>query len=283
MPHRVNVLLKMAAVLSIPFLFTACACKPQNPSFPVTFSQAGKAVDDMRAQPRQLSRPLVIIGGFGDPNVSPPLFKNFFQSICRDSQIITVSVGLCQSFHECRQKVIEEIDKALPTTDPDFTAEVDVVGASLGGLVARYVAAPSDDPAHPRRLKIARLFSISSPHTGARLAQLIAFTAYHRDLRPNSAFLERLAEHDGDATYELYPYVRLHDELVGANHADDGASGSNHRRANPGRHREAIAGRRTIHAVPGHAAPGSWGHLTARIFRQFRRCLFVAGATYKFV
>jgi len=219
MSQRLGVVSKMASVLSIPFLFTACAGRPQNPSFPITFSEAGKAVDEMRSEPRQLSRPLVIIGGFGDPNVSPPLFKNFFQTISRDTQIITVSVGFCQSFHECRQKVIEEIDKALPSTDPDFTAEVDVVGASLGGLVARYCAAPSDDPAHPRRIKIARLFSISSPHSGATLANLIAITAYHRDLRPNSAFLRRLAEQDADATYELFPYVRLHDELVGAKNA----------------------------------------------------------------
>jgi len=219
MPRRFVVLLSISSVLSIPFLFTACAARPQNPSFPVTFSQAGKAVDEMRADPQPLSRPLVIIGGFGDLNISPPLFKNFFQTISRDSKIITVSVGFCQSFHECRQKVIEEIDKALPSTDPNFTAEVDVVGASLGGLVARYSAAPSDDPAHPRRLKIARLFSISSPHSGATLANLIAITAYHRDLRPNSAFLQRLAEQDADATYELYPYVRVHDELVGAKYA----------------------------------------------------------------
>src|SRR5258706_13067524 len=104
MSQRLGVVLKMASVLSIPFLFTACAGRPQNPSFPVTFSQADKAVDEMRSEPRQLSRPLVIIGGFGDPNVSPPLFKSFFQSICHDSQIITVSVCFCQSFHECRQK-----------------------------------------------------------------------------------------------------------------------------------------------------------------------------------
>lgn len=219
MSPRFVVLLRMTSVLSIPFLFTACAARPQNPSFPVTFSQAGKAVDQMRSDPQPLSRPLVVIGGFGDLNISPPLFKNFFQTISRDSQIITVSVGLCQSFHECRHKVIEEIDKVLPTTDPDFTAEVDVVGASLGGLVARYCAAPSDDSEHPRRLKIARLFSISSPHNGATLANLIAITAYHRDLRPNSLFLQHLAEHDAEATYELYPYVRLHDELVGAKNA----------------------------------------------------------------
>ncbi|HEV8293232.1 MAG TPA: hypothetical protein VGP94_14955, partial [Tepidisphaeraceae bacterium] len=92
MSHRFAVILNMTGLLSIPFLFTACAATPANPSFPLNFSDAGKAVDQMRAEPQKLSRPLVIIGGFGDPNVSPPLFKSFFQTICRDSQIITVSV-----------------------------------------------------------------------------------------------------------------------------------------------------------------------------------------------
>src|SRR6266436_1349606 len=114
MPHRIHVLLKMTTILSLPFLFTACAAKPENPSFPLTFSDAAKAVDQMRADPRPLSRPLVIIGGFGDPNVSPPLFKNFFRGISQDTKIITVSICFCQSFNECRQKVIEAVDKACP-------------------------------------------------------------------------------------------------------------------------------------------------------------------------
>jgi hypothetical protein len=209
----------MSGILSLPFLFSACAGRPQNPSFAVSFAEAGRAVDQMRADRRALARPLVIIGGFGDANLSPPLFKGFFQSICRDSRIITVSIGFCQSFNDCRQKVIDSVDEACPTDDPNFTREVDVVGASLGGLVARFAAAPSDDPAHSRRLKIGRLFSISSPHRGATLADLVALTSYHRDMKPDSAFLKQLAQHDPEANYELYPYVRLRDEIVGAQHA----------------------------------------------------------------
>src|SRR4051812_11014358 len=64
MYHRRFILPKMAAAPPIPFLSTACAAKPQNPSFPVTFSQAETAIDQMRADPHPLSRPLVIIGGF---------------------------------------------------------------------------------------------------------------------------------------------------------------------------------------------------------------------------
>src|SRR4051794_20720524 len=97
MRRRIFVL-SIAMTLTFPLLFSACAAKPQNPSFPLNFSQASHALDEMRADRKPLQRPLVIIGGFMDPNISPPLFKSFFQSVTRDSQIITVAVGLCGSF-----------------------------------------------------------------------------------------------------------------------------------------------------------------------------------------
>src|SRR5678815_2455129 len=68
MPLRVGVTFNMTSILSIPFLLMACAAKPENPSFPISFSDAQKAVNEMRADPRPLARPLVIVGGFGDPN-----------------------------------------------------------------------------------------------------------------------------------------------------------------------------------------------------------------------
>src|SRR3954471_9133351 len=217
-------ILPRTPVLVVPLLALASlACSnapaPTNPSFPVTFDEARQAIHEMSAHPRPLDRPLVVIGGFPVRNVSPPLYKLHFQRLTNDDRIVTVSVGFCGSFDECRQKVIDAVDRAFPSADPKWTTEVDVVGASLGGLVARYAAAPSDDPARPRRLKVARLFSISSPQSGATLATTLGFTQYHRDMRPGSPFLQALASHDADATYQLYPYVRLKDEIVGVQYA----------------------------------------------------------------
>lgn len=191
---------------------------PANPSFPITFSQANSALDEMAASPHALSRPLLIIGGFLDPNVSPPLYKMEFHRLTGDNRIITASVGFSGSFDECRNSVINAVQEAYPSADPNWTTEVDVVGASLGGLVARVAAAPSLDPAHPRRLKVARMFTISSPHSGATLAAL-GFTDYHKSIRPDSAFMQALAKTDADAKYQLFPYVCLGDELVGQQNA----------------------------------------------------------------
>jgi hypothetical protein len=191
---------------------------PPNPSFPISFSTANSALDKMAATPHPLARPLLIIGGFLDPNVSPPLYKLEFHRLTGDDRIITASVGFCGSFDECRRCAIDAVQQAYPSDDPNWTTEVDVVGASMGGLIARVAAAPSTDPSHPRRLKVARMFTISSPHSGATLAAL-GFTSYHKDALPGSAFMQQLAKADADATYELFPYVCLGDELVGQQNA----------------------------------------------------------------
>lgn len=172
----------------------------------------------MKAGPHPLARPLVIIGGFLDFDVSPVLLKGKFKSLTGEDRIVTVSVALCGSFEECRAHVIDAVQKAYPSADPACTVEVDVIGVSLGGLAARYAATPSHDPARPRRLKLARLFTIGSPHSGSRLAT-IGFTGFHNDVRRGSTFLKTLAETDHQAGYELYPYVRLGDEIVGAENA----------------------------------------------------------------
>ena len=207
---------------ALPLLLLTIGCaapQPNNPSFPLGVDQAQRALDYMSAHPRPLDRPLLVVGGFWDFGVSPPLYKWHFHRISGDDRIVPVSIAFCGSFHECRAALIDAVDRAFPTDDPEFTTEVDVVGASLGGLAARFAAAPSPDPVHPRRLKIARLFSIASPQSGATLAADFGFTQFHRDMRPGSAFLETLAGEDAQATYKLYPYVRLGDGIVGDQYA----------------------------------------------------------------
>ncbi|HVT89699.1 MAG TPA: hypothetical protein VHD56_12660 [Tepidisphaeraceae bacterium] len=186
-----------------------------NSSFSATPRQARQVIDEMRREPKQLHEPLLIVGGFLDMNLSPPDLADFFSRISSSSKIITVSLGMCTSFEECRRTIIAAADQACPSADPVWTSQVDVVGVSLGGLASRYAAAPSRDINDRRRLKIARLFTISSPHAGATLARHVGFTEFHRDMQPGSEFLKMLAREDGRAGYTLIPYKHLHDEVVG--------------------------------------------------------------------
>ncbi|HEY7088844.1 MAG TPA: hypothetical protein VH518_12190 [Tepidisphaeraceae bacterium] len=213
------------AILSLLIVSIAgCAAPPQppkfeNPSFRVTPEQASQAIEQMRADPKVLPRPLIVVGGFMDPNITTPWFAHFFAGVTRETTIITVPLGTCTSFDECRDTIIAAVDKVRPSDDPIWTSEVDVIGLSLGGLASRYAAAPPRDASHPRRLKIARLFTISSPHTGAKLAQRISLIDFHRDMIPGSPFLTYVAAHDDEANYTLYPYTHLNDDIVGAQYA----------------------------------------------------------------
>jgi hypothetical protein len=157
----------------------------------------------------------VLIGGIYDPNVSPVVYRYVLGRAFDDDRVVGVAVGFERDFEACRRKVIEAVDRAFPSDDRLFTTEVDVIGASLGGLVGRYCAAPSRDGERPRRLKVRRMFTIASPHQGAILAKVGQLYPLHEELRPGSAFIQYVASHDKEAGYELYAYARLCDRVVG--------------------------------------------------------------------
>lgn len=210
---------RLSAIVALAIVAGCANPKPVNPAFNVTFDQANAALRDMRNNPIPLTRPLVLVGGYNDPSVSPTYLKSRFGDLTGDRRIVPVVIGFYSNFEDCRRKIISAVDEAFPNADPLWTAEVDVIGASLGGLASRYAAAPSLDSKHPRRLRISRLFTICSPHTGAVLAKNGGFNDLQNDMKPGSRFLKYVESCDADATYELYPYARLRDQIVGARYA----------------------------------------------------------------
>ena len=129
---------------------------------------------------------------------------------------VVLKHGFFGSFDRYRERVIAAVDEAWPTDDPEATVPVDVVGFSMGGLIARYAAMAEDRAGRPaRRLKVARLFTVSTPHLGARMAWTSPLEAPARDMRPGSAFLARLDEALPDPGYELVAYGRNRDATVG--------------------------------------------------------------------
>jgi hypothetical protein len=84
----------------------------------------------------------------------------------------------------------------------------------MGGLIARAAAIPA---AGRKRVRIARLFTLGTPHRGARLAPYIPLDPLVRNMRPGSDLLKRLDGHRPD--YELRCYARLRDSWVGARNA----------------------------------------------------------------
>lgn len=205
-------------VPAVMLLGAGCAA-PVNPSFPLTVSDAKAALREMEATPKPLARPLVLLGGYHDPGFGTYVWRNEVRRWARDPRIVEVSFPLSRDFDQCRREVIAAVDEAFPTDDPHATVEVDVIGASMGGLVGRYAAVAK---LGERRLRVARLFTVSSPHRGAAWAHLPALSRLHADMRDGSAFLRQLEEAEAVTTaddYELVPYVRLGDRIVGAQNA----------------------------------------------------------------
>lgn len=192
-----------------------CSTAPANRSFDVSATDARKMLREMRESPCPLERPVVIIHGLGPP-VGSWVLERELKRLTGDHRIVSISYDFTAPFERSRPTVVAAVERELPCDDPEFTREVDVVAISMGGVVARYAAAPPAG-AIGKRLKIARLFTISSPHRGAEMAALPALLGrVQRDLREGSPFLRDLARREAERPpYQLVPYARLGDRIVG--------------------------------------------------------------------
>ena len=206
---------RLLLLVTLPVLTLGCATSPENPSFPLSVDQARKTMDEMELDPKPLDRPVVIVGGYLDVGIGAALVKDALTPVTEDERIETVCLFGCGSFDECRKSIVAAVDRAFPCPDPDRTTEVDVIGISMGGLAARYAAAPL--PRHGRRLRIGRLFTVSSPHQGAVAADLPTFHPLALQMRHGSPLLKAVAGFKPD--YPIYPYVRLGDAWVGVANA----------------------------------------------------------------
>jgi hypothetical protein len=205
------------AIIGGACLLAGCAA-PVNPSFPLTMADAKVVWSAMEDDPRALARPVVILGGIYDPGLAAShVAKKLHEIAGDDAPIVHVGFLDTESFDRCAAKVIDEVNERFASVNPARTIELDVIGFSMGGLVARYAASDAYAARSGRRLAIARLFTVSSPHQGAKLAWVPTFDRRIIDMRADSDFLHRLnAEPRG---YELVAYARLHDQVVGEDNA----------------------------------------------------------------
>lgn len=203
-------------ILPLGWLLAGCATAPVNPSFPVTVAQARQDLDTMARHPMPLPRPVLILGAFMDPGFTTTLLNAQLRRVTYNTHFATVTFADCNSFDECRRRVIETAVVQFPSHDPLRTAEFDVVAASMGGLVARYAARPGESP---RQLRMARLFTIATPHRGAILASWPSLLTLAQQMRPGSDFLRQLNTPPIAHNCQVLPYVWTSDNVVGAGNA----------------------------------------------------------------
>jgi pimeloyl-ACP methyl ester carboxylesterase len=188
--------------------------------------------------PTPLARPVVVLNGYrGLPTLASRVARKLREMTSgRAEDFLAVSYWTSTDLDAIAAEVVRRVDEAWPSEDPERTVEVDVVGISMGGVVARWAAMAPEQRVREgefeerqagrlphsdrtKRLRIARLYTIATPHQGAVMANLVAPDAAARDLRTGSAFLAALDSALPGAGYELVCYAQTNDKMVGALHA----------------------------------------------------------------
>ena len=207
-------------IRSLSCLWLVGCASQMNPSFPVTTAQAKAAMRQMREDPQPFERPVVVAAGLLDPGFDVQRIADSLRRITTGENMVTSVTFMSLttgSFDGCRDYLIERVEETFGTTDSPETIEVDVIGFSMGGLVARHASRRRSDGG--KRLAIRRLFTISTPHGGARVAEFPTLDQRTIDMRADSDFLAALNEAFADADYELFCYTRLGDWIVGVENA----------------------------------------------------------------
>jgi hypothetical protein len=133
------------------------------------------------------------------------------------NDFIVVSYMFSGDIDEIVEDVVARVEEAWPSGEAGETVEVDVVAISMGGLVAR--AAADDVEARSRtgkRLNAKRIFTLATPHRGAKLARSIALDEAARKMAPDSPWLVALNARFVHRSHELVPYGQTNDAWVGA-------------------------------------------------------------------
>jgi hypothetical protein len=199
---------------------TGCAAPPVNPSFSISRADAEIAWAAMKDQSKPLQRPVIVLGGIYDPGIAADHVASQIREVTGgggDHPIIHIGFLDTLSFDGAAHKVFDAVNKRFPSDNPNLTVEVDVIGFSMGGLVARYAASDLYAAKAGRRLRIRSLFTVSSPHLGAKLAWVPTFDGRIIDMRRDSDFMTRLNAEP--RPYEIIPYARLGDSVVGEHNA----------------------------------------------------------------
>lgn len=172
-----------------------------NPSVHVTLREARLDLVRMRQCPRPLHRPVVILNGYHTLPVLAAIPREELMRATsgRPEDFMSVSYVLGPTIEGAAIDAVRAVEGRWPSADADETIEVDVVGISMGGLVARYAASSMFLPDMARagrggvkRLRIARLFTLATPHNGSRVARFVRLDPAAWDMAPGSAFLARL-------------------------------------------------------------------------------------------
>jgi pimeloyl-ACP methyl ester carboxylesterase len=182
------------AVLALTWgiFLSGCSAAEKKRSLQVAADQREAELDlkAMAGAPKPLPRPVLLLTGWMEPPSNWGRFRTWLESAtcgC-ERQIVCLDLRGPGGLAAAVEKVLAAGEEL---------GEVDVVAHSAGGLVAREAARGVHGD---RRLRIARLFAIATPHHGSpwgNLWPILPYPLQAADCRPASDFLVSL---DRDAS-----------------------------------------------------------------------------------
>ncbi len=177
-----------------------------NPNFSVSRSEAKRILATCSCTPIELSRPIFVVSGYHSPKITIlPIASAIRKCVSNPELLHLVSNPLAMSLEAAAAKTVSAIRQHAADH-----AEIDVIGHSMGGIIARTILATPGLP------QVRRLFTLATPHRGAIIAPFAPIDRAARQLVCNSSFLNQLNAIAHPPRTELVCYARLYDWWVGA-------------------------------------------------------------------
>lgn len=193
-------------------VFAAMPTATPNDAPRTMIARAREDLARMRRSPAPVVRPVLLLNGYHAWAGVVASLRHALIALTsrRPHDFLDVSYFARASFADIRRHVLDDVECHL-----GLERELDVVGISMGGLVARLVAMPDEHGNDARVVHARRIFTIASPHRGALLARRVRPNATARDMHPDSPFIARLNQAIPPG---LRCYALTNDRIVGATH-----------------------------------------------------------------
>ena len=160
--------------------------------------------------------PILVVAGWIDWGIGADRAADELEERFPDRPIVGVSPGWHGTFDAAAAATVEALEEHFPSDDPDATIEVDVVAISMGGLTARHAAT---EAAPGKRLRVRRMFTLATPHSGALASGRFGYFGTGADMRPGSGFLADLDRREAASPeghrYPIVQYARDRDFTIG--------------------------------------------------------------------
>jgi pimeloyl-ACP methyl ester carboxylesterase len=166
----------------------------------------------MRATARALARPVLVLDGWHSPGVSA---WGLARRLC------SLTSGRWGDFAWATYPWAFSLESAVRVAERVIRRrgwarqEIDIVGISMGGIVARALGSGVSGSGGEPVVRAKRIFTIASPHRGARLAKYLPVDRAARDMGAGSEVLRRLDEALDLTCEEMVCHAMSGDWLVG--------------------------------------------------------------------